>query len=258
MVQKFYALLKKELNVFFSMPIAYAIIAVYAGISGWIFSAITNYYAMISLRSNNQYSRGMIDLSIVEGIFRQYFNNVVVVIILIIPLITMRLFAEEKREGTSELLFTYPISDTAVVMAKFASAFSVYLLMIAGGLSSFIILRFGTDFELLPVLTGFFGLFLMGAAFIMLGIFVSSMTESQIVAAAVSFGTLLLFLLIPWAAESAGHFWGTILNALAAVRHFDSFAKGVLDTADITYFISFFFIFLFLTLQILESKRWRG
>jgi ABC-2 type transport system permease protein len=258
MMPKFYSLFKKELKVFFSMPIAYAVIAVYAALSGYFFSSIADYYASISMRAMNQYSRGSMDLSMVEGIFRPYFHNMVVVMILMVPLLTMRLFAEEKREGTSELLFTYPVSDFAIVSAKFLSAFTVFAAMTAVSLSSFIILRTGTSFEIGPVFTGFLGLLMLGAAFLMLGIFISSTTESQLVAGVLSFGALLFFLVLPWAAQSAAPFWADVIKNIAAVEHFDSFAKGVLDTADITYCISFFILFFFLTLRILESKQWRG
>ena len=258
MYGKFTALLKKELNIFFSMPIAYAVITVFLVLSGYFFSSITDYYAMVSLRSMNQYSKGMMDLSMMEGIFRPYFRNMVVVLILMIPLITMRLFAEEKREGTAELLFTYPVSDMAVVMTKFFSALAIFGAMLAGSLASFLILRIGTAYEILPVIAGYLGLLMIGSAFIMLGIFISSLTESQIVAAVISFGVLLFVLVIPWASGSVGPFWGAVLKSFSVVEHFDSFAKGVLDTADITYFISFFALFLFLTLRVLESKQWRG
>lgn len=258
MFSKFKALLQKELNIFFSLPIAYAVIAVFWVLSGYFFSSIADYYAQVSLRSMNQYNKGMMDLSMIDGIFRPYFQNMVVVLILMIPLLTMRLFAEEKREGTAELLFTYPVSDMAVVMAKFVSAVVILGAMMIGSLSSFIIFRIGSDFELLPVLSGFLGIFMIGSAFIMMGIFISSLTESQIVAGVLSFGMLLFFLVIPWAAASAGPFWGVVLKGLSVVEHFGSFAKGVLDTSDITYFISFFAMFLFLTLRVLESKQWRG
>lgn len=258
MFNKFMALYKKELNIFFSMPIAYAVITVFLALSGYFFSAIANYYAQISLRAMSQSSRGMMDLSMIEGIFRPYFQNMVVVLILMIPLITMRLFAEEKREGTSELLFTYPVSDMSIVTAKFASAITIFGAMMAGSFTSFLIFRTASSFELLPVLAGYLGLLMIGSAFIMLGIFISSLTESQIVAGVISFGALLFFLVIPWAAQSAGPMLGGVLKAFSAVEHFNSFARGVLDTADITYFISFFALFLFLTLRVLESKQWRG
>jgi ABC-2 type transport system permease protein len=258
MFARFYALFKKEIKIFFSMPIAYAVIAVYTALSGYFFSSIADYYASISLRAMNQYAKSSMDLNMVEGIFRPYFHNMVVVMILMVPLLTMRLFAEEKREGTAELMFTYPVSDVAVVSAKFLSSFAIFAVMLAASLVSFIILRIGTSFETGPVFTGFLGLLMLSGAFLMLGLFISSTTESQIVAGVLSFGALLFFLVIPWAAQSATPFWAGVLKNIAAVEHFDSFAKGVLDTADITYCLSFFALFFFLTLRILESKQWRG
>ncbi len=258
MNSKFSALYKKELAIFFSMPIAYALLAVFVALSGYFFSSIANYYAMVSMQAMSQYNRGSIDLNILQGIFRPYFSNMVVILMLMVPIITMRVFAEEKREGTSELLFTYPVSDLTIVSAKFLAAYTVFGVMISGALSSFIILRFSTPFELGPVLAGFLGMLLLGAAFLMLGIFISSMTESQIVAAVISFGALLFFMVLPWASQSVSPFWAKVINNLSIVTHFDSFSKGVLDTADITFLLSFFAVFFFLTLRVLESKQWRG
>jgi len=232
--------------------------AVFMILSGYFFANIANYYSMISLRSMGQYQRMQMDLSMVEGIFRPYFHNVVVVLILMIPLITMRLFAEEKREGTTELLFTYPVSDTVIVAAKFLAAMTVYASMLIGTLSCFIMLRAISAYELAPAISGLLGLLLVGAAFTALGLFISTLTESQIVAAVISFGVLLLFLVLPWIAQAAGPGLGRIIQELSIIEHFDGFAKGLIDTGDIVYLINFTVLFLFLTLRILESKQWRG
>lgn len=258
MASKFWALYKKELNVFFSMPVAYALITVFLVLSGYFFSQITGYYANFSMRSMNQYQRAMVDLSMVEGVFRPYFSNLLVILILMIPVLTMRMFSEEKREGTAELLFTFPVSDAAVVGAKFMSALTVYAAMLAGTLAGFAVLRSATAFEMLPVLSGFLGLILLGSGFIMLGIFISSLTESQLVAAVISFGVLLLFLVLPWLAQSAGPEAAKIINGLSVTNHFDSFSKGMLDTSDIIYCLNFTLLFFFLTLRVLETKHWRG
>ena len=257
-MQKMWAIYKKELKIFFSMPVAYVVMAVFMVLSGYFFANIVNYYAMVSLRGMQQQQRMQMDLSMIEGIFRPYFHNVVIVLILMIPLITMRLFAEEKREGTSELLFTYPVNDFTIVSAKFLSAMTVYVSMLVGTLSCFVLLRVITAYELLPALSGILGLLLIGAAFIALGIFISALTESQIVAAVISFGVLLLFIVLPWMAQSAGPGMGRIINELSIIGHFDSFAKGVLATGDLIYLINFCVLFFFLTLRVLESKQWRG
>lgn len=258
MWNKLWALYKKELAIIFAMPIAYTVLAVFAVLSGYFFANIVNYYAMVSLRSMNQYQRMMMDLSMIEGIFRPYFHNVVVIMILMFPLITMRLFAEEKREGTVELLFTYPVSDLVIVLSKFFAALTVFAAMLGCGLISFLIFRTTTAFEILPVLSGFLGLLLVGASFLALGIFISSLTESQIVAAVISFGVLLLFLILPWLSQSVGPQAGKVIMELSIVEHFDSFAKGLFDTSDIVYYLVFITLFLFLTLRILETKQWRG
>lgn len=258
MASKLWALYKKELTVFFSMPVAYALITVFLILSGYFFSQITGHYAGFSMRSMNQYQRAMVDLSMVEGIFRPYFSNLLVVLILMIPVLTMRMFSEEKREGTAELLFTFPVSDATVVGAKFLSALTVYASMLAGTLAGFAVLRSATSFEILPLLSGYLGLLLLGAGFIMLGIFISSLTESQIVAAVISFGVLLMFLVLPWLSQSVGPEIARIINGLSVTNQFDSFAKGVLDTSDIIYCINFTLLFFFLTLRVLETKQWRG
>lgn len=258
MWNKVWALYKKEISIIFSMPIAYAVISVFAVLSGYFFANIANYYALVSLRSMNQYQRMMMDLSMIEGIFRPYFHNVVVIMILMFPLITMRLFAEEKREGTVELLFTYPVSDLEIVLSKFFAALTVFVAMLGCGVVSFLIFRIATQYEVLPVLSGFIGLLLVGAAFISLGIFISSLTESQIVAAVISFGVLLLFLILPWLSQSVGPEAGKVIMQLSIIEHFDNFAKGLFDTSDIVYYLLFIFLFLFLTLRILETKQWRG
>jgi ABC-2 type transport system permease protein len=258
MWNKLWALYKKEISIIFSMPIAYAVISVFAVLSGYFFANIANYYALVSLRSMNQYQRMMMELSMIEGIFRPYFHNVVVIMIIMFPLITMRLFAEEKREGTVELLFTYPVSDLAIVLSKFFAALTVFAAMLGCGVVSFLIFRVATQYEILPVLSGFLGLLLVGAAFIALGLFISSLTESQIVAAVISFGVLLLFLVLPWLSQSVGPEAGKVIMELSIVEHFDSFAKGLFDTSDIVYYFIFIFLFLFLTLRILETKQWRG
>jgi ABC-2 type transport system permease protein len=258
MMQKMWGLYKKELKIFFSMPVAYVVMAVFMVLSGYFFANIVNYYAMVSLRAMNQYQRAQMDLSIIEGIFRPYFHNVVIVLILMIPLVTMRLFAEEKREGTSELLFTYPVNDITIVSAKFLSALTVYASMLTSTVGCMIMMRVISPYELLPALSGLLGLVLIGAAFTALGIFISALTESQIVAAVISFGVLLLFIVLPWLAQAAGPGMGRIINELSIVNHFDSFAKGVLDTGDLVYLINFTVLFIFLTLRMLESKQWRG
>jgi ABC-2 type transport system permease protein len=109
-----------------------------------------------------------------------------------------------------------------------------------------------------PVLASYLGLLLMGGAFLAVGLFASSLTGSQIVAAVVTFGILLMFWVIGWAADQAGGVWGRVLTHLSIVEHFDNFTRGVLDTKDVLYYVNFILLALFVTLRSLEARRWKG
>ncbi len=150
------------------------------------------------------------------------------------------------------------MSDLTILSAKYASALTVFLAMLIGTMSSVMILRTITPFGMMPVLGGLLGLFLLGSAFMMLGIFISALTESQIVAAVISFGALLFFWMIDWLSVSVSPAIAKVLSNVSIIKHFDSFSKGVLDTADIAYYLVFIFIFFILSLRVLESKQWRG
>ena len=177
--------------------------------------------------------------------------------LLMTPLLTMRLFSEEKKTGTIELLLTYPVNDIDVVISKFLACFVVFLTMILLTATFPILLIVLGEPEVMPILTGYLGLILMGAAFISLGIFTSSLTENQIIAASISFGLLFLFYMMSYSVSFVSGGFGRILSYLSINEHIASMAKGVLDTEDIIYYFCFIVLFLFLTLRVLESKRWR-
>lgn len=258
-MKKFMAIYKKELNVFFTMPVAYVVITVFVFLSGFFFKSIAEYYAQMSQMGMNPFYRQQMNLSMVEGVFRPYFQNLIIVLMLMMPLLTMRLFAEEKREGTVELLFTYPVSDFTVIMGKFASAMTAFLVMILlGPVATTAAFATIAQFDILPVLSGFLGLILLGAAFIMMGIFISTTTDSQVVAGVITFGALLFFFVISWAAKSANPVIAKILTNLSIIVHFDNFAKGLIDLTDIMYYVNLCVLFFFLSLRVLETKQWRG
>jgi ABC-2 type transport system permease protein len=170
----------------------------------------------------------------------------------------MRLFAEEKKSGTIELLLTYPVRDGEVLFGKYLAALVLFAGMLALTLVYPGLVAWTTRLEWGPLATGYLGLLLQGAAFIAVGILISSLTENQIVAAVATFGTLLIFWVISWAADSAGPVLGRVLSHVSLTEHFESFAKGVIDTKDVIYYLNLTILSLFLTLRSLESKRWRG
>ncbi|MBI3581327.1 MAG: ABC transporter permease subunit, partial [Nitrospinae bacterium] len=171
---------------------------------------------------------------------------------------TMRTFSEEKKSGTIELLLTYPVRDIEAVLGKFAGCLGIFAIMISFSLPCLLLVAFFGDPELGVIITGYVGLLFMGGAFISLGIFMSTLTENQVIAAVLSFAALLLLYMVGYSAGFVGEGTGTALEYISILSHLDSFAKGVLDTSDIIYYVLFAVFFLFLSMRTLESKRWRA
>jgi ABC-2 type transport system permease protein len=254
---KVWPIYKKELRLYFTSPVAYVILTIFLLIAGYFFFSIFSFFTRASMQMamNPQMGR---DLNVTDAVLRPLFSNLSVILLLLMPLVTMRLFAEERRSGTIELLLTYPVRDGAVLVGKYLAAFTMYGAMVAGTLAYPIMLVSFTRVEWGPLLTGYLGLLLMGGMFLAVGLFASSLTENQVVAAIVTFGVLLMFWIIGWTAEFAGGPMGTVLTDLSILEHNDTFAKGVLDTKDILYYVNFTVLALFLALRSLESRRWSG
>lgn len=254
---KVWTILKKELRSYFASPIAYVLLGTFALVSGYFFSNIVSFFHLLSVQSS--FNPMVVQhLNLTDGVLRPFFRNVSVILLFLLPILTMRLLAEEKRTGTAELLFTYPVKDGEILLGKFLAALLLYTLMLALTLGDFLLLAAIAPLERGPLLTGYLGLFLQGMAFIALGTLASSLTENQIVAAVVAFGGLLLFWVIGWVSDLTGPATGKILSHLSLIGHLDPFTKGVIESKDVIYYVNFTILFLFLTLRSLESKRWRG
>lgn len=255
-MRNIWAIIKKEIKTYFTSPIAYVVSAVFLVLMGFFFYSLIWWFNSQSLQmaQNPGYYQ---QLNINQMVYAPFFHNLSIILLLVIPLLTMRLFAEEKKLKTDELLYTSPISINQIILGKFfASLFVLIIILLLTGIFSFFTFAYGNP-EPLPILNGYFALFLMGAAFISAGIFFSSLTENQIVAAMLTFGALLLFWILNWASYSAGGFWRDVLNYLSFFQHFDDMTKGILDTADLVYYLSFIFFGLFLTHSVIQSRRWR-
>jgi ABC-2 type transport system permease protein len=251
------AIFKKEMRLYFGSPVAYVVFTFFLLISGWFFSQIFLIYSDISMRSFMQPQFGQ-NLNITEGVMRPLFTNMGVVLLFFIPMVTMRLFAEEKRSGTIELLLTYPVRDGEVLAGKFLAAGALYCVLLGLTLLYPALVASFTRVEWGPLLTGYLGLILLGGTFLAVGVLISSMTENQIVAGFGTFGVLLAFWVIGWGAESAGGTLRTVLQYLSVTDHMDAFTRGLVDTKDLVYYGSAIALALFFTLRSLESKRWRG
>jgi ABC-2 type transport system permease protein len=252
-----YAIFRKETANFFVSPIAYAVVAIFLLVSGFFFWANVSFMSLVSLQAaNNPMIAERINLT--DVVIRPLVQNMSIVLLFVMPLLTMRLFSEEKKSGTIELLLTYPVTDLAILFGKFLAAALLLLVMLAGTLP-FVVLLFGIgDPDPGTLLSGYLGLLLMGAAFMALGIFLSSLTENQIIAAAVSFGSALLFWVLSWSSTLSGEKVGAVLKQLSILEHLESFNKGILALSDLSFFVLFIAFFLFLTLRSLETNRWRG
>ena len=189
---------------------------------------------------------------------RPLFSNLGVVMLFLIPMLTMRLIAEEKGSGTLKLLVSYPVRDGEVLVAKYLAALSMLLAMM---LLTFpvplFLFAYGSP-ELGPLLSNYLGLFLMGGAFISLGMFASSITERQVVASVLTFGALILFWVINWAQNLTELNLGIILEDMSIFTHFENFTKGVIITHDVVYYVLFTAFFMFLAYTALQSRSWRS
>ena len=250
---------KREARYFYTSPIAYVVIVIFTAVFGFLYFRSLTYYSQLSYQlMQNPYYPQRIDLVI--GVFAPLFSSNSIIFLLVIPPISMRLFAEEKKSGTIELMFTYPVKDVQMVIGKWLASMTILLVMLALSLPGPIMaFRFAGSWEWGPVLSGYLGLFLMGLSFLSLGVLISALSENQIVALVISYGALLGFWFLGWAVDpDSGKKIGDVLIEFSIIQHLDNFIRGVIDTRDLLYYVLFIFTCVFLTIRVLESKRWRG
>jgi ABC-2 type transport system permease protein len=193
-----------------------------------------------------------------QQMIRLLLQNTAVVILFVLPMVTMRCYAEEKRSGTMELLLTSPVTDFEILMGKFLGALALYGCMLAVTLVHMAILfRFGNP-DWRPIAAGYLGLLLLGGSFISVGLLMSSLTKNQIVAGMVTFGLVLLLWIVDWIGSFSGPTVESVVSYLSITGHLDDFAKGVIDTKHVIYYLSFITFGLFLTAKSVDSERWRG
>lgn len=229
-----FAVFQKELRSYFNSPIAYIAIAMFLLVAGYFFLPVLKYK-----EATLEYSLG----------------NVVIILIFLMPLISMRLLSEEKKSGTLELLMTRPIKEAEIVIGKYLASATVLLSMIVPTILYGVILsRFATGVDIYPMITQYAGVFLIGLSFLSLGVFASSLTENQIIAAVLSFTFVLILWLLSWVTESLGP--DNPINYFAISSHFDDLNKGVIDMRDIIFYFTFIFFWLFMSIRVIDSKRW--
>jgi ABC-2 type transport system permease protein len=249
------AIAQKELKSYFASPIAYIIVGVFALVFGYFYFVSVTFFLQASLQMGMP-GAGQVNINTMA--IRPLLQNIAVVALFMLPLITMRTYAEEKRTGTIELLLTSPLTDTQIVLGKFLGAVALYALMLAVTWIHIGILFVYGNPEWKPIVTGYLGLLLMGAAFMSIGLLISSLTRNQIVAGVVTFSVLLLLWTLNWMSESSGPMAQKVLSALSITERFDDFSKGVISVSHLVYYVSFITFGLFLTTKSVDSERWRG
>jgi ABC-2 type transport system permease protein len=254
------ALVEKEWRHYFGSPIAYVALGMWTLLFGAFHVLIFRQFLLYSMRSAQQEFGGAPKLSLNELVIGNVLQNMAVVALFITPMLTMRLFAEEKRQGTLELLATAPITAMQIVLGKFLGALSLFALMIAAGLLNFLLLwQFATvPPEWKPVATGALALLLLGACFIAVGLFVSTLTPNQIVAGTLTFGLLLGLWILGWLDDPSAGPVAKFFAYLGPLPHLAELIKGVLDLKDVVFYLSFTAFGLFLAHQSVESQRWRA
>jgi ABC-2 type transport system permease protein len=247
---------RKELRSYFVSPVAYVLLVMFALIFGWFFWNMLGAFVFYSMAS--QMRGEMMPMNINEQIFRGLLGNMNVVGLFFIPVITMRLFAEEKRNGTIELLATSPIRDVEVILGKWLAAVALYAgMLLLAGLNVAFIFKYGNP-DWKPLVVGYLGLLLQAAGLLAIGTFISSLTKNQIIAGAATFSVCLLIFVLGWASGYETSTWSQVLSYMSVTTHMESFAKGVLDSKDAVYYVTVIFLGLFLTARSLESLRWRS
>jgi ABC-2 type transport system permease protein len=244
----------KELRGYFGSPVAWVMMGLFAVLFGYFYNV---YLAVFLSPMRSQFGAPPVQ-NVNSEMIRPLLQNASVLILFLLPMMTMRTYSEEKRSGTIELLLTAPITDVEIILGKFVGAVGLYagLLLVT---AIYIALLFGVGSpEWRPILSGYAGLLLLGACFISVGLFISSLTKNQMVAGAATFVVALMFWIISWFADSSGPTTAAILNYLSVTQHFDDFGKGVIDTKHIVFYLSFIAFGLFLTLKSVDSERWRG
>ena len=247
----------KEMKAYFTSPIAYLLMGLFGLIFGFFFYSATAFFVMAGLRAQFQ-GGGQQPMSVNDYVIAPLLGNASVMGLFLMPLISMRLFAEEKRSGTIELLMTSPISDWEIILGKWLGAMVMYLSVIGMSAINVGLLFAWSTPDWRPILTGYLGLILQGATVLAIGTFISTTTKNQLIAGGTTFAMCLLLWVLSWVSNYSDTWYGKAIAYCSILTHFEPFSKGILDSKDLVFYISAIFLGLFVTSLSLESLRWRA
>lgn len=246
-VSRMLAVMRKELRSYFAFPLVYIITGLFAFMAGMYAWTDMDFFETIAFAHD-----------IIQNYWSLLFTDIRLCLMLTLPFLTMRLFAEERKLGTVELLYTYPLRDGEILGGKLLASIVILLMMLALTLVYPLYVYSIHAFPVYPLMAGYLGLFLIGCAFISFGLFISSLCESQVTAGIGTLLPLLFLWVLNWNETAFASDWITTLRDFSLFDNFSGFAKGLIDIDAVTYFIFFCAFFLFLTLRSMEARKWTG
>jgi len=260
-MRNIWTIARKELNSYFRSPIAYCVLAMFAFIFGYFYYQQLSMFILQSLTAAQyaqMYGQEAPPMNVNDMVIRPLQYTTGVLCLFLVPMITMRLFAEEKRSGTIELLMTSPVTDVQVIVGKFLAALMLYMAMLGITLLHFLVLfRYGyPDWK--PMAAGYLGQFLLGCCFLSIGLLFSTFTRNQLIAGSMTFFTLLFLWVLDISSQYSGSWWGELAHYVSLTPHIQNFSKGVIDLKDTVYYLSVIALGLFLSVRSVESVRWRA
>jgi ABC-2 type transport system permease protein len=250
------AVISKEVRSYFGSPIAYVMIAVYLFCCGFLFRNFVLAFHQQSLTFQPQFA-GAQPVNANDLVITPFFGIRYFIWVVVVPMLTMRLYAEEKKSGTIELLMTSPITTWQTLLGKFAACLSLYIVMEAIGFLLLVLLSGYCEIDWGPVASGYLATFLLGAALISFGVLASSVTDNQIIAAVLSFFGLLLLWMVGLSSQFVKPGLARIIDAVSLPARMHDMNRGVIDTSDVLFFVSLAVFFLYVTNTVVESRRWR-
>jgi ABC-2 type transport system permease protein len=255
-MRNYSAIVQKELHTLFVSPIAYVVLAVFFGVSGTFFYIITKFY--VDQSAMRQFG-GPIPMDIPTLILQSYLGVMSTILLFVLPMVTMGIFSEERKRGTIELLMTSPLTHLQLVLGKFSAVVVFLLVMLIPAVLNILFLVTYSDPapSAAPFLVGLLGPILLGSALLAMGTFISSLTENQIVAAALTFGVFIILWILDAGAGASTTLWNETLRYLSVLNHYEDFTRGILDTQHVVFYLSFVVLGLFMTSLSLDSEKWR-
>jgi ABC-2 type transport system permease protein len=256
-MQGLYAVYRKEMGHYFVSPVAYVVVGVFLLLCALFFNYFVSAVVMQAAQSQMQGMSSPIDMP--GEVMTAFFGLLSTLILFVTPMLTMGVYAEERKRGTMELLMTSPITEVQIVLGKFFAALTLFAAMLLPTIAAVIFLYVCSDphLSIRVVLAGYLGVILLGGSLLALGTFVSSLTENQLIAVVLAFAASLGVWVIDLVVSNATGAVASVLQYLSVIHHYEDFTHGVIDTTALIYYISFILFFVFLTVRSVDSMRWR-